>query len=66
MCVLVILRKPGGQREFDMLIGTTGSHVSLLPEVGRNQFQRFLRNAGSYHTARNLPVVQVELTAFRS
>lgn len=32
-CVLVILREPGGQPEVGMLIGTIGSHLSLLPVI---------------------------------
>lgn len=50
-----------------MRIDTTGSHLSLLPEVremallGRwDQFHKFLRNTGVYLTSRN-PGVQVKL-----
>lgn len=47
-------------RFFDMLIDTTGSHMSCLPEVREpiplvnvNQFLKFLKNASFYLTARN-------------
>lgn len=46
---------------FDMLTGTTGSHLSLLIEVREmTPFQRW-EPAGFYLTARYPPIVQVEL-----
>lgn len=54
---------------FDMLIDTTGSHMSLLPEVREmtpvvngNQFRKFQMNAGFYLTSRNL--ISGYVTAF--
>lgn len=54
---------------FDMLIGATGGHMSLLPQlremtpffVARKQFLKFPRNAGFYLTIRNPPIVQIVL-----
>lgn len=55
--------------DFAIPIAATGNHMSLLPEVretilftDRNQFHKFLRNAGFYPTVRN-PVVQGEFTS---
>lgn len=52
---------------FGMLIGTTYGHLSLLPLIRekvlflvKNQFHKFLRNAGLYLTARNPLRVQAE------
>lgn len=51
---------------FDMLIGATGRHMSLLPQQGkwlllveRNWLPKFLSNAGFYLTVRNPPKIQV-------
>lgn len=53
---------------FDVLIGTICSYMLLLPEIREmtpldrwNQFHKFLRKADSYLTARNPPIVQLEL-----
>lgn len=39
--VLVVLREPGGSVGFGVLIGTTGSHISPLPEVREMTFGRW-------------------------
>lgn len=48
---------------FDMLVGTTSSHMSLLPEVRKcllladgKQLHKFLTNAGFHLSARNPPI----------
>lgn len=48
---------------FYRMLGSTGSHVFLLPEAfGRGkQFRKFLRNAGFYLTFRKPSTVHVEL-----
>ena len=55
---------------FDMLIDTTGSHMSFLPEIREpiplvnvNQFLKFLKNASFYLTARNPPIGQLGLVS---
>lgn len=55
----MILREPAGQHALGMLIGTTDSHLSLLPViremvplVGSNRVGQLLRNADICLTSR--------------
>lgn len=58
----------GASMGFDMLIDTSGSHISLLskvremaPFVDRNQLHKSPGNPGFQLTTRNPPIVLVEL-----